>query len=98
MFVCDEANLETHGFALEQKMSVLQHDRRWQSAILARMQACYERSKCHPSVVVYSLGNEAGCGPNLEAAEQWLRAVSCPRPVVAPLYCWECLPAKKKEV
>ncbi|CAD7963785.1 unnamed protein product, partial [Amoebophrya sp. A120] len=68
MFVVDETNIETHGMALSGTMDVLHCDRaRWGSAILSRAHACFARTKNHCCVIGYSLGNEAGFGPNLFA-------------------------------
>ena len=65
----DEANLETHGV-----WDRLTKDPIWRDAFVDRAARMFERDKNHPSVLVWSLGNEAGYGPNHDAMSEWLRA------------------------
>ena len=81
LYVVDEANMETHGFLYFPAMSILQCDARWKEQILWRTKSMFFRSKNHASVIVYSLGNESGLGPNTRAAADWLRSVEKTRPV-----------------
>eukprot|EP00392_Amoebophrya_sp_AT5.2_P002612 g2617.t1 len=67
LFVVDECNVETHGFSLNGVLDVVHCDPRWRNALLQRARACYGRTKNHACVIGYSLGNEAGFGPNLYA-------------------------------
>ena len=62
-YVVDEANIESHGryYSLE---TTFANDRLWRVPHLARITRMYERDKNHPSVVTWSLGNEAGNGAN----------------------------------
>ncbi|TFG48199.1 MAG: beta-galactosidase, partial [Gemmatimonadales bacterium] len=53
----------------------------WQQAHLHRVRQMAERDKNHPSVIVWSLGNEAGDGINFEAAYAWLKQRDPSRPV-----------------
>ncbi len=46
-----------------------------------RVRRMYERDKNHPSVIIWSLGNEAGDGTNFEAAANWLKEKDHSRPV-----------------
>lgn len=78
LYVVDEANLETHG---QFPMSRLSNDPTWISAYMQRMTALVERDKNHPSIIIWSLGNESGIGPNLHAMYQWTKQRDPSRPV-----------------
>ncbi|MEG1634815.1 MAG: glycoside hydrolase family 2 TIM barrel-domain containing protein, partial [Rikenellaceae bacterium] len=62
LYVIDEANIESHGMGYGEKS--LAKDSTWQSAHIYRTLNMYERSKNHPSIIIWSLGNEAGDGVN----------------------------------
>jgi beta-galactosidase len=72
----DEANLETHGLG-----GKLSNDPMWTSAHLERMTRMVYRDKNHPSVIIWSLGNEAGSGPNHAAMAAWVHDFDVTRPV-----------------
>jgi beta-galactosidase len=74
LLVIDECDLETHGFALAGWRNNPSDDPRWRPAYLDRIERTVERDKNHPSVIMWSLGNEAGTGRNLEQMAQWIRA------------------------
>lgn len=76
IMVMDEANLETHGLG-----GKLSNDPKWTNAYLERMTRMVERDKNHPSVVMWSLGNEAGKGPNHAAMAGWTHDFDITRPV-----------------
>jgi beta-galactosidase len=80
LYVLDEANIESHGFGLGPD-NRLANDPAWQAAHLDRVARMVERDKNHPSVISWSLGNEAGDGPNLAAAYQWVKKRDPSRPV-----------------
>ncbi|MBE0697274.1 MAG: DUF4981 domain-containing protein, partial [Anaerolineaceae bacterium] len=65
----DEANLESHGV-----WDRLTKDPIWKDAFVDRAARMVERDKNHPSVLVWSLGNESGYGPNHDAMAEWIRA------------------------
>ena len=67
LLVIDECDLETHGFALAGWRDNPSDDPRWRPAYLDRIERTVERDKNHPSVIIWSLGNEAGTGRNLGA-------------------------------
>jgi beta-galactosidase len=73
LLVIDECDLETHGFALNGWRGNPSGDPRWLPAYLDRIQRTVERDKNHPSVIMWSLGNEAGTGANLERMAEWAR-------------------------
>lgn len=64
LMVIDEANIEDHEIRAT-KMSMA-NDTTWKQAFVERMANMIERDKNHPCVVLWSLGNEAGNGPNME--------------------------------
>lgn len=65
IFVMDEANQESHGFGIGNK--VLGDNAQWTLAHVDRAVSLVERDKNHPSVIMWSLGNEAGAGQNAKA-------------------------------
>jgi beta-galactosidase len=73
LLVIDECDLETHGFALAGWRGNPSDDPRWRPAYLDRIERTVERDKNHPSVIMWSLGNEAGTGRNLEQMADWIR-------------------------
>ena len=73
LLVIDECDLETHGFAFAGWRSNPSADPRWRPACLDRIERTVERDKNHPSVIMWSLGNEAGTGRNLEQMAEWIR-------------------------
>lgn len=76
LYVMDEADLETHGVRGE-----LASDPRWHAAFLDRGIRLAERDKNHPSVVLWSLGNESGYGPNIAAMSAWIKDFDPTRPI-----------------
>ncbi len=73
LLVIDECDLETHGFGRTGWRGNPSDDSRWLPACLDRIQRTVERDKNHPGVIMWSLGNEAGTGRNLEAMATWAR-------------------------
>jgi beta-galactosidase len=74
LWVIDECDLETHGFAFEGWRGNPSDDPAWREAYLDRAARMVERDKNHPCVIAWSLGNEAGTGENLAAMAAWIRA------------------------
>ena len=81
LYVCDEGNIETHGFTLSSTFSLLACLPEWKNLFLSRVQSMARRSINYPCVIIHSLGNESGNGPNLEACSAWLREFDPTRPV-----------------
>jgi beta-galactosidase len=75
-YVIDEANIETHAYYQD-----LCRDPRYTRAFVERMQAMVERDKNHPSIILWSLGNESGYGPNHDAAAGYTRGADPTRPL-----------------
>ncbi|MGW1542057.1 glycoside hydrolase family 2 TIM barrel-domain containing protein [Streptomyces sp. NPDC002309] len=76
-----ECDLETHGFDKVDWVGNPSDDPTWRAAYLDRVERTVERDKNHPSVVIWSLGNEAGTGSNLAAMSAWVHARDAERPV-----------------
>ena len=65
MYVMDEANQESHGYGYANKD--MGEDPAWKEAHVDRVTSLVERDKNHPCVILWSLGNEGGIGPNIQA-------------------------------
>ncbi|MFJ8952540.1 glycoside hydrolase family 2 TIM barrel-domain containing protein [Streptomyces sp. NPDC102381] len=74
LWVIDECDLETHGFCEQGWRDNPVDDERWTPALLDRAARMVERDKNHPSIVLWSLGNEAGTGRGLTAMAEWIHA------------------------
>ncbi len=64
LYVCDETDLETHGFDNIGYRGTLTNSPEWTEAFLDRAARMLERDKNHVSVIMWSVGNESGCGIN----------------------------------
>ncbi|CAE7661765.1 lacZ [Symbiodinium sp. CCMP2592] len=75
LYVVDEANIETHGFVENLAISLLACDQAWRQQFLHRFFNMFQRAKNHTCVIVWSLGNESGWGPNfavgVESLHRW---------------------------
>jgi len=80
IYVIDEANIESHGMGYEPDKT-LGNNPDWKAAHLDRTVRMVERDKNHPSVIIWSLGNEAGDGINFEATYAWIKKRDTSRPV-----------------
>ena len=79
LYVIDEANVESHGMGYG--AASLAKDTSWLKQHVERNMRMYQRSKNHPSVMIWSMGNEAGMGINFEKTYEWLKSVEKHRPV-----------------
>jgi len=77
IYLVDECNLESHGVSDRVPAS----DPTWTAACVSRMENMVERDKNHPSVIIWSLGNEAGFGDNFRHMADRAREIDPTRPV-----------------
>lgn len=85
-YVIDEADLECHGVirtgTLEEgAFHILTVNPDWKDAFVERAVRMVERDKNHASVIIWSMGNESGYGPNHIAMAEWTKARDASRPV-----------------
>ena len=80
LYVISEANIESHGMTYDPGRT-LANDVSYREAHLDRTRRMVETFKNHPSVIIWSLGNEAGDGTNFEATSQWIHDHDKTRPV-----------------
>jgi beta-galactosidase len=73
LYVVDEANVESHG--LWGRKIYVGELPEWKAAIVERNANMVERDKNHPSVVIWSMGNESGWGVNFDAAYEAIRSI-----------------------
>ncbi len=78
IYVMDEANHETHGYGYANK--VMGEDLTFQRAHVDRAESLVKRDFNHPCVILWSLGNEGGVGPNIEAMYNKVRELDQTRP------------------
>lgn len=72
LYVVDEANIESHGMYYH-LATTLGNNRDFREAHLQRIKRMVERDKNHPSIILWSMGNEAGNGINFYTAYEWMR-------------------------
>ena len=89
-YVVDEANIETHGMGTTNQGLEFRPDlqkvhpaylKNWEKMHLDRTVRMYERDKNYPSIIIWSLGNEAGNGINMFKTYEWLKNKDSSRPV-----------------
>jgi len=78
IYVMDEANHETHGYGYANK--VMGEDLTFQKAHVDRAESLVKRDFNHPSIILWSLGNEGGVGPNIEAMYNKVKELDTTRP------------------
>ena len=76
LYVIDEANIECHG-----RLRSLSDDTRYLAAMVDRVKRMVLRDRNHPSIIIWSLGNESGHGAAQDACAAWVRAVDPSRPI-----------------
>ena len=100
LYLVDEANIESHGIGYDPDKT-LGGKEIWKLAHMDRTINVVERDKNHPSIIIWSLGNEAGDGINFEATSAWIHERDPSRPlqyeqafekphtdIVAPMYAF----------
>lgn len=98
-YVVAEANLESHGMGYKEKTLAIRP--KWEKAHFERNERNVARNFNHPSVIVWSMGNEAGNGVNFEKIYNWIKNADPSRPVqyeraelspwtdiYCPMYAW----------
>ncbi|MEM6813306.1 MAG: glycoside hydrolase family 2 TIM barrel-domain containing protein [Bacteroidota bacterium] len=87
-YVINEANIETHGmgttnqnFKTEMQSKHPAYLPQWKEMHMDRTIRMFERDKNYPSIIIWSLGNEAGNDDNFEATYEWLKENDSTRPV-----------------
>ena len=80
LYLVDEANIESHGMGYDPDKT-LGNKPEWMKAHLDRTIRMVERDKNHPSIIIWSLGNEAGDGVNFFATSNWIHQRDSSRPV-----------------
>ena len=78
LYVVDEANIETHGMT---PMSRLSDDPLWVGAFTERVTRMVQRDFNHPSIIIWSLGNESGHGAVQDSMYSWVKSRDPSRPV-----------------
>ncbi|MBS1558507.1 MAG: DUF4981 domain-containing protein [Bacteroidetes bacterium] len=79
-YVMDEANIESQPLA-ENDSTKLGKEMSWLPAHIDRTRNMFERDKNHPSIIIWSLGNESGDGPLFDSTYRWLHHHDGTRPV-----------------
>jgi len=80
LYLIDEADIESHGIGYNKDVTLADKPE-WAAAHLDRMQRMVERDKNHPSVIIWSMGNEAGDGNNFLNGYKWIKGRDITRPV-----------------
>ena len=79
LYVVDEGNIESHGMGYGKE--TLGSNPLYRPAHLDRDSRMVRRDFNHPSVIIWSMGNEAGTGPNFELCYDWIKSYDLSRPV-----------------
>ena len=80
LYVIDEANIESHPLAIDEDTQI-GNEMSWLPAHLDRTKRMYYRDRNHPSIIIWSLGNEAGHGHVFRSTYNWLKEMDYSRPV-----------------
>ncbi len=80
LYIIDEANIESHGMGYTDSIT-LANKPEWEKAHLDRIERMFQRDKNHPSVIIWSMGNEAGFGKHFILASERLHRLDNTRPV-----------------
>ncbi len=80
LYLIDEADIESHGVGYDKDVTLADKPE-WAAAHHDRLQRMVERDKNHPSVIIWSMGNEAGDGHNFLNGYKWIKGRDTSRPV-----------------
>lgn len=75
LYVVAESDLECHGFEFIGNIHMISDDETWQGAYVDRIERTVHRDKNHPSIIIWSLGNESGFGRNFVEAAKVCREI-----------------------
>lgn len=67
LYVIDEADFENHGFEWIEHYKWINEEKSWENAYVDRVERMIKEHRNHPSIIMWSLGNEASTGPNIDA-------------------------------
>lgn len=82
MYVISEADLENHGsLYMKEGVNYFAEAPEWKAAYVDRMERMVMRDRNHPSILLWSLGNESGNGANHDAMAEWVKTVDSTRPI-----------------
>lgn len=81
LYVIDETDIETHGAGNVGDINRISDDPAWEKLYIDRIERMVERDKNHPSIIMWSLGNESGSGCNHRAMAKWVKSKDTTRPV-----------------
>ncbi|MDE6139647.1 MAG: DUF4981 domain-containing protein [Alistipes sp.] len=79
IYLVDEADIESHGMGYAERTLAARED--YLAAHLARNQRMVMRDYNHPSIIIWSMGNEAGNGHNFYKCYEWIKSYDKSRPV-----------------
>lgn len=81
LYVIDETDIECHGFELTGDFKFLSNNKDWESAYVDRAERMVQRDKNHPSIIMWSLGNESAQGCNFRAMADRIKEIDSTRMV-----------------
>ena len=73
LYVIDEADLECHGFEWVENYTWITDDETWKAAYVDRSVRMVKRDRNHPSILMWSMGNESAFGCNFRSAAEAIR-------------------------
>ncbi len=74
LYVCDEADIECHGAMRYSSDHIITNNPEWQGSFIDRGARMLERDKNHPSIIMWSAGNECGAGINHKALYDYFKS------------------------
>lgn len=81
LWVIDECDFESHGFMYVDWRKNPTDDPTWAKTLVNRVERMVERDKNHPSIIIWSMGNECGVGKNIGVMAEWVRKRDPSRPI-----------------
>lgn len=79
LYVIDEADLECHGFEWAERTDWITDDPSWEQAYVDRSVRMVKRDRNHPSIIMWSMGNESGFGCNFKSAAKAIKELDTTR-------------------